>query len=405
MRDRDKENKADEIMKIALASKMEPDTEVNRRIIRKWKEQDRMSKQIRKNVYAVAAACSVLMITVTAGAAVKFLSPAEAVQKSGWESERMEEAFLGANAVEINESQEAGEYRFTLLGLATDEGLEESKIFEKADVQGEIYAIVAVEHLDGTAMPNTSEDAYAELEFFMSPLVEGLEPWQYNTASMGGSYSDFVENGILYRVIGSDDITMFADRELYLCVSDTSFYDNAAYHYNQNTGAISRNENYDGINVLFQLPIDVARADEEKASAYLASLEAEWKQEEEPDVAMDEEKIDAAIEDVSVAIDEIEREILNGEEEAALEGATLLSDKTKTVQKTNDRYEYELTLDDEEGTSILYFYENDFVDGKGVMICYGDYDEAAGVFESLYISVLTVTQTDTAEIQTYYKEL
>lgn len=267
------------------------------------------------------------MITVSAGAAVKYLKPAEAAEKAGIESEKIEAAFLSKDAIEINESKDAGDYRFTLLGITTEQGIAASQFSQEVTAQGDIYAIVAVEHMDGTPMPDTSDDAYSELTFFMSPLVDGLTPWQYNTASMGGGYSDFVENGILYRVIASDDITMFADRGLYLCISDTTFYDTNAYNYDEASGKIARNENYEGINLLFDLPIDEDRADQEKAAEYLKNLESDRTKEDVSET--DEEKgWDAAAEELSASIDEICARITGGEEEKALEGTELLADLT-----------------------------------------------------------------------------
>lgn len=185
MRDNKLENKVDEIMKIALASDKEPGEELNRRILKSWKERTDMKKQMVKRIYAVAAACGALTIAVSAGAAVKYLKPAEAAEKAGIESEKIEAAFLSKDAIEINESKDAGDYRFTLFGITTEQGIAASQFSEEVTAQGDIYAIVAVEYMDGTPMPDTSDDAYSELTFFMSPLVDGLTPWQYNTASMG----------------------------------------------------------------------------------------------------------------------------------------------------------------------------------------------------------------------------
>lgn len=409
MRDENRDNRLDEIMKNALASEVEPEEELNRRIIQRWKERTDMKRQIRKKICAVAAACGVLMVSVTAGAAVKYLKPAEAAKRAGIEQDKIQAAFLSEDAVEINESKDAGEYRFTLLGITTEQGLEDCAISGKVQAQGDIYAIVAVEHLDGTPMPDTSEDAYTGGEFFMSPLVEGLMPWQYNTASMGGGYSDFVENGILYRVIASDDITMFADRNLYLCISDTAFYDTDAYCYDEASGAITRNEDYDGVNLLFELPIDAASADQEKAASYLKNLESSQEDALDEEEASDEERIDAAAKEVSSLIEEIQTQILNGEEEKALEGAELFAEKTKTVSKQNGVYAYEVTFEGENGeledTSTMYFYEENIKNGKDVMLGYGDYNESTGKFEGLYISILTENGDGTAEVRSYYKKI
>lgn len=403
MRDKNLENKVDDMMKIALASDEEPGEELNRRILRSWKEQTNMKRQVAKKIYAVAAACGALMITVSAGAAVKYLRPAEAAERSGMESERIEAAFESKDAIEINESKEAGDYRFTLLGITTEQGINASQISGELNVRGDIYAIVAIERMDGTPMPDTSDEAYSDLRFFMSPLVDGLTPWRYNTISMGGGYSDFVENGILYRVIVSDDITMFADRDIHLCVSDTTFYDTNAYYYDEASGEITRNESYEGINLLFDLPIDADRADAEKAAEYMKALEASWSSEDTEEVD-EEEGWDVATGKIEEMINEICDQIVNVEEEKALEGAELIPEYTQIVTEENGLYQYKCSFDVEE-EEIIYFYKDNFKNGKDVMICYGDYNEESVSIEGIYISVLTEMGDGTAEINTYYKEL
>lgn len=322
MRDnRKSEEKLDEIMKLALASKVEPEEELNRQIVRQWKERPDMKKQIAKRIYATAVACCALLITVSVGAAVKYLRPAEAAEKSGIEPEKIQAAFQGEDVVELNDSREAGDYRVTLLGITTSEHLKESQLSEEVPVQGELYAIVAIERLDGTPMPATSDDAYSDLSFFVSPLIEGLAPWQYNIASMHGAYSDFVENGILYRTIVCDDVSKFADRNLYLCVSDTTFYDTSAYDYDEKAGIITRNEGYDGINLLFDLPIDPACADQEAADEYLKALEMSWEPEDDAVTEAEREAANQAAENVEMLIGDISDKIFDGNEEEALKGA------------------------------------------------------------------------------------
>jgi hypothetical protein len=70
-------------------------------------------------------------------------------------------------------------------------------------------------------------------------------------------------------MIECDNIELFADRSIYLCVMDTPFYNVEAYNYDEKTGEITVNENYTGMNLLFNLPLDKAKADPEAASKYL----------------------------------------------------------------------------------------------------------------------------------------
>ena len=224
----------------------------------------------------MAAVC-ILAISTTAVAAIKYLSRDEIVSEAG--NKGTEEAFGGDEVLELNETLEAGGYRFKLYAAATREGLIKSGLEDSVSEEGGTYVVLSIERTDGVPMPETSSDEYADLHFFVSPLIQGLEPWRYNIASMGGAYSTMVKNGVLYRIIECDDIALFADRQVYLCITDTDFYPAEAYDYHETDGTITRKEGYQGINLLMNLPIDCERADEAAALTYLRELEASWEAE------------------------------------------------------------------------------------------------------------------------------
>ena len=48
-----------------------------------------------------------------------------------------------------------------------------------------------------------------------------------------------------------------------------------SYQFEESTGEITRNESYEGVNALFQLPLDATKGDREKAEAYIEQLEKE----------------------------------------------------------------------------------------------------------------------------------
>ncbi len=273
----------DEMLRNALSFKKEPDNRLNQEIIRKVqeKERDNMGKETRKLRIPVAAMLAVsilLAVSVTGYAAWKYLTPgqvAEIVEDKG-----LAKAFQSEDAVEINEVQEYGNYRITLLGIVSGKNLSQ---YAAEDETGNIqddrtYVVAAIENKDGTPRPDTSEDNYGEDPFFVSPLIQGLNPAMYNGVTMDGAYSEIVENGIQYRIAECNNVEMFADRQLYLCVSDGTFYNNDAYVYDEESGNISRNEEYQGVNALFSLPFDKSKADKVAAEAYIENFEKGWNQ-------------------------------------------------------------------------------------------------------------------------------
>lgn len=391
MRDnRRRENDVDEMMKKALTSDVEPDAGLNRRILQNWKESaDMKRKTVRKIYMAAAAMACMLLVTVTAGAAARYLRADEVAERA--ENETIADAFKGEDATEINESKEAGDYRFTLMGITTADRLRQIDGSSSGLTESGTYVVMAVERLDGAPMLSTQEDAYSDLTLFISPLIQGLTPWQYNMASMSGEHSTFVEDGILYRVIGCDDVSKFADRKLYLCVIDDTFYDVDAYHYDESTGLISRNEDYQGINLLFDLPVDAAKVDPEGAAQYLKELEKSWEPEETPEESTSLFEDDAA----KLAADPV------GNEAEVLKDAVLVEEWTRTVTGKDGAYEYSFGTEAEE--YVTYFYETNFKDGRDFSISYTDYDEETDQYRGIYLTILKKTGDNTAEIKTYHK--
>lgn len=266
----------DALLKQALTPTQKPDARLNQNILRQVKETNSMDmKKARRIPAAALAAVFVLGAgSVTSYASWKYLAPDKITQTL--HDGKLTNAFQSKDAVSINESQTMGGYRVTLLGIVSGKDISQEEMHSNGKLMDDrTYCVTAIENADGTPMPDTSEDAYSDLSFCISPLIQGYDPAQYNIFLMNGGYTEFTEDGVLYRLTGCDNVEVFADHQLYLCVSDGTFYKREAYNYDEVTGEISRNEDYDGLNILFRLPIDPSRADPEAAAEYLKSLEEE----------------------------------------------------------------------------------------------------------------------------------
>lgn len=382
-----KERAVDELIQAALALREKPDNGLNQKIIQSWKESPNMRRMAKGKIVVVMAVLCLFVMTITVAAAAKYLTAKEVADKAG--ATKIADAFQGDSALELNEIKEAGDYRVTLLGIASGEALTQSEVSEKIPELEGLYAAIAIERIDGQPMPDTRSEEYSNMQWFISPLIQGLAPWQYNIASMNGGYYDTVENGIFYRLINCDDIAKFADRKLYLCVvSDTVFYNVEAFQYNEVTGEICENKDYNGVNLLFGLPIDRSKADTKAAEQYLKELEASWSSgnndSEEPS-------------SLDLKMQEISDLLAGGKEEEALEGAELMEDSVKTVKKEEGVYQYEFSSENE--TTVIQFYETNFVDGKDFTVFSGN-DSGQ---EVIYIITLVDNKNDTVTIQTYKK--
>ncbi len=275
-------NQLDELLTHVLTPREEPGDILNRKILAQVKETEHMNqKKYKRASAAVIAAAVVAASSITAVAALQYRSASSVAERVGEEqlaghfAQQASDAVMDPPGVAgqadgagmIGESQSFGGYKVTVLGLVSGEGLSEYQTKSGGQVRSDrTYCVVAIAREDGTAMDAEHGD------FFVSPLIGGLEPWKYNAATFCGNYSQFVEEGILYRLLECDNIECFADRELYLCVTDTSSYDTGLYHYDETNGSISRNTEYTGLNALFDLEIDPSLADPARAQALIDEI-------------------------------------------------------------------------------------------------------------------------------------
>lgn len=264
--------KFDRMLRQALASSTEPEEDLNQSIINRYKERNQLKHSYRKKISSVMlVAVFAVAMSITAVAATQLFSPKQVAEHAG--DRILSEAFESSDAIEINQTASSGNYTFTLHGIVSGAGLSELPGSAAERHPERTYAVISIARQDGTPMPHTSDPDFGEESFFISPLVKGLKPWQVNIASMGGSYSEFVMDGIMYRLIECDGVAMFADRGVYMAMSTGSpFYNTEAFDYNESTGEVSPRTDYDGASLLFDLPIDKEKADPDKAEAYLQEL-------------------------------------------------------------------------------------------------------------------------------------
>ena len=213
-----------------------------------------ISMNIRKRIIATAASITVLlMLSGTVYAAAHWLSAKEVTKNLG--SEELSRYF---EISDVEQTCQMGEYRFALLGVAASVKLSEQFL---GDVSGDsTYVVVAAEKVDGT--PVTEET------FVASPLIQGMDPAEFNIYSMGGGATYYIENGIYYMIVCCDSIEMFADKQIYLAITQGPDY-KVGYRYDESSGLISRNESFDGINALFEVQLDESKADFGAQQEYL----------------------------------------------------------------------------------------------------------------------------------------
>jgi len=160
-----------------------------------------------------------------------------------------------------------GNYTISLLGIISEETAENYDSAASSD-KGSTYAAVAVQRTDGQPI-----ETYDDAEFYISPLIEGLNPKEWNIAAFGNSCSKILRDGVLYVIAEWDDFAVFGDRQLYVAVIEDALAPMPeAVCYDETTGQISANSAYDKANVIFSVESDVKKADSAAAEKKIQEI-------------------------------------------------------------------------------------------------------------------------------------
>ena len=203
------------------------------------------------------AACLVLVLSVGAVAAYRYLTAGQAAREMG--DKKLAISFDGGE--EMNITAEESPYRATLLGVCSGENLSDFGSSDEEIAPERTYAVLAIERTDGTEV--SLDDG-----LMVSPLVQGLDPMRFSVFSMGGSSTRRVVDGIMYWIVECDSIECLADRQMYMAVYD-GLAPNTAYSMDAETGEISPKAEYDKVNMLLKFRLDPSKADPDKAQALI----------------------------------------------------------------------------------------------------------------------------------------
>lgn len=261
-------NDIDKILRTALSPTRYPSEELNHKIVKKVKESGTMKNSYKKMIIAAAITMALLILPVSVYAAYRYLSPKDAANEM--DDNKLGEAF-DKEGKSVIKTVTDGIYKITYLGHVTGASISERTGSAWELHPERIYVAVAIERADGLDIK--VDDGH---NIFVTPLIQGLNPWKYNIVTMNGGYMEKIIDGVLYRITECDNVGIFADKKLYLAVSDTAFYSTEAFDYDEVTGSINENASYQGTNVLFELELDPKDADKVKAAEYIEQFEKEW---------------------------------------------------------------------------------------------------------------------------------
>ncbi len=214
----------------------------------------------RKTVRLLAAVvAAVLLLSLTAYAAVTLLSPQEVADEIGMSE--LSDKWKNSEKFPLASGNE--EYTVSVLGYAPDTEL--NVINGEAAEENRTYLVVSVAGTDGTPL-NQSDGMPVQI----SPLVEGYEPFKVNLWMFGSGANGLEKDGVLYYLFETADLEIFADKTVYIAAYE-GFTPMDALTMKED-GTIAYLDEYEGFKAIFELPLDESKADPEAVKKLLSEM-------------------------------------------------------------------------------------------------------------------------------------
>lgn len=382
----------EERLKNDLNAEFAPDIALNRSILNQAKENDEMKRNHWKaRATAAAAAACIAVGSLSAYAAYRYLSPSQVAEHIAGE-QALADAFESEEAVLINETQSTGGYDVTFLGIVSGKDLK-GAFEEISEVQEKkTYAVTAIAKADGTPMPNGLAPDYNT--FCVSPLIHGKTFSEINNGVLNAGVSAFVQDGIQYELLECDDLEIFAGRGVSLGVVESFGKEASAFFYNGTTGRYSRNTEYEGVNALFELPLDLKKADEAAAEAYFKTAQEKQPEDEEELSFTGNEQADAWISLAGKAADSTQKAW-----EEFRQRSKELTAYTQTVTPDADGYIHYRTMD---GESENVYYVGEYPQEADVEVY--NAAESDGTYEGTNVFTITRNEDGSFTLRCYAPE-
>lgn len=240
---------------------------------RELEKEKRNVKFSKTKKLAVSLAAAVALLVVSVSAALVWLTPSQVAEQFG--NALLAEAFEGPDAIEINETVETGDFAVTLMGLVSGEDLD---TLNPDPGSAHTYAVLSVRRLDGEPLDNETFDFGA---YTMTPLVAGCSPVAVNSWTLNAGASGFAQDGLYYYLLDTESIEKFADRAVYMAFYEGGVPNNTIFTVHDD-GTVAFCDDFDGVQALFTLPLDSAKADPAAADAFLEENPMGWTNERAP---------------------------------------------------------------------------------------------------------------------------
>lgn len=115
------------------------------------------------------------------------------------------------------------------------------------------------------------------MDYTVTPLVAGFTPWSVNNWTLDAGVSLLEQDGVLYYLLDTQNIEMFADRTVYMAFYQGTLPDRDTFTMAED-GTIAFAEGVEGPHALFTLPLDEGKADPAAVEQFMddSGFDQEW---------------------------------------------------------------------------------------------------------------------------------
>jgi len=253
---------------------------IKRLFLQKTSYKTTLKSKPRKHILLAAVIAAIFISLSSISIATYYLLRPAAEVIYGFGFSGLSEVFNGEDALEINASQTAGGYIITLMSIANGNDISDDKLNAVGGglVDESTFVLIEIRKEDGSPMQKLiyfdqtvkEEDRVIEPDlFYVSPFVKGYQPSDVNSQILVPFGGSMILDGIKYILIECSSLTAFANFGVYIGVTSGDIPNYEAFILNEETGDIVPNQNFKGVNILFELPLDISLADPEKAQEIL----------------------------------------------------------------------------------------------------------------------------------------
>jgi hypothetical protein len=271
------------ILEKALNSNQSPSEALVQRTKQRMEEQYMNLKPNSKMRISLIAAVIIIILTTTGFAAWTFLKPEEVAKKT--HNPRLESFIKSKYYTPVNQTKTDGDYEVTLLGFVSGKGLSSFMNFSEEELKNMTFGgDLTAENFRNMEDPNKDKEHTATIiaikneknkvfgrgGFYVTPLVNGDTPLAPPKNALGSMSYD--ENDVMYLIHVTDTIEPFADQKISLLVHSGFEFNSGSFNYSENSNDLSVNPAFEGVNLMFELPVDQSKADPAKAEKILKRI-------------------------------------------------------------------------------------------------------------------------------------